>query len=76
MAGLGCSNGKKSKGIRIETVELTPLTEARDDGLGTREAQMGVLIGQLRDQTAQTSGARQLSALAVCNPGLLCFSLT
>lgn len=65
MAGLSSSNGEKSEGIGIETVELTLLTEASDDGLGTREAYLGVLVGQLRDQTAKASGAWEVRALGV-----------
>lgn len=65
MASLSSSNGEKSEGIGIEAVELTLLTEAGDDGLGTREAQVGVLVGQLRDQTAKACRAWEVRALGV-----------
>lgn len=57
-------------------MELALPAEARDDGLGACEAQMGVLIGELRDQTAKASECWELRGLRVCKPGFLSFSLT
>lgn len=45
VAGLGGGNGEKAETIGIKTVELALMAEARDDGLGARERQGGILKG-------------------------------
>lgn len=65
VAGLGSGDGEEAEGVGVEAVELALIAEALDDGLGTGEGLMGVLVGQLRDQAAKAGGAGKLCALDV-----------
>lgn len=76
MAGLGSGNGEEAEGVGVEAVELTVMAEALDDGLGTGEGLLGILIGQLRDQAAKAGGAGKHFALHVSQPRLFGLSLT
>jgi hypothetical protein len=42
VSGLGGRHGKEAEGVGIEAVELALVAEAGDDGLGAREAHLGV----------------------------------
>lgn len=44
MAGFSGSHGKEAKGVGIEAVELALITEARDNGLRSHEADTGLLV--------------------------------
>lgn len=48
MAGLSGGDGEKAERIGVEAVELAFIAEALDDGLGTDEGLMSVLVRQLR----------------------------
>ncbi len=76
MASLGGCHSEEAEGIGIEAVELALMAEAGDDGLGAREAHVGVLVGQLGDQATKASGTWEVVGLGVGYPGFLCFSLT
>lgn len=42
-------DGKEAEGIGVETVELGFITEAREDGLSTRERRGSVVVRKLRE---------------------------
>lgn len=45
VAGLGGGHREEVEGVGVEAVELALIAEALDDGLGTVEAVMGILVG-------------------------------
>lgn len=44
LARLGGRHGKEAEGVGVEAGELALIAEAREDGLGAREGNMGVLV--------------------------------
>lgn len=45
LTGLSCRHRKKAERVGVEEAELVLSLEAADDGLGTREGFLGILIG-------------------------------
>ena len=52
VAGVGGGDGEEAEAVGVEAVELALMAEARDDGLGAREARKTLLERELRDQAA------------------------
>ena len=52
VAGVGSGDGEEAEAVGVEAVELALMAEARDDGLGARDARKTLLERELRDQAA------------------------
>ena len=59
----------------VETVKLTLIADAHDDGLDAHERRECVLVRELRDQAAGAGGVRELRGVGVGEPCFFDFAV-